>query len=37
MFEENKIKKILPRWGLQVAPEKNTKKRFYYLGYKIAL
>ena len=25
MFEE--IKKILPCWGLQIAPEKNTKRR----------
>ena len=27
MLEE--IKKILPCWGLQIAPEKNTKRRFY--------
>lgn len=27
MFEE--VKKILPCWGLRIAPEKNTKRRFY--------
>ena len=27
MFEE--ISKILPYWEFQIAPEKNTKKRFY--------
>lgn len=25
----NEAKKILPYWRLQIAPEKNTKRRFY--------
>jgi hypothetical protein len=27
--QTNKQKKTLPCWGLQIAPEKNTKRRFY--------
>ena len=29
MFEE--VKNVLPKWGLQIAPEKNTKRRFCQL------
>ena len=29
MFEE--VKKVLPKWGLQIAPEKNTERRFCQL------
>ena len=35
MFEE--IKKILPCWGLQIAPEKKQRDYINYLGYKIGL
>ncbi|CAH6790588.1 Dab1 [Phodopus roborovskii] len=35
MFE--KVKEVLPRWGLQIAPEKIQKgESINYLGYKIA-
>jgi hypothetical protein len=29
--------RILPYWGLQIASGKDTKRRFYYLGYKTGL
>ena len=36
MFE--KLKEVLPRWGLQIAPEKIQKgESINYLGYKIGL
>ena len=36
MFE--KVKEVLPRWGLQIAPEKIQKgDSINYLGYKIGL
>ena len=36
MFEE--VKKILPCWGLQIAPEKIQRgDSINYLGYKIGL
>ena len=36
MFEE--VKKVLPRWGLQIAPEKIQRgDSINYLGYRIGL
>ena len=36
MFEE--VKKVLPRWGLQTAPEKIQRgESINYLGYRIGL
>ena len=36
MFEE--VKKVLPKWGLQIAPGKIQKgDSVNYLGYKISL
>ena len=36
MFEE--VKKVLPKWGLQIAPEKIQRgDSVNYLGYKIGL
>ena len=36
LFEE--VKRVLPKWGLQIAPEKNQRgDSVNYLGYKIGL
>ena len=36
MFEE--VKKVLPKWGLQIDPEKIQREdSINYLGYKIRL
>lgn len=36
MFDEEKKKKSLPSWGLQIAPEPSTDS-INYLGHKITL